>query len=118
MTSIEKQKLLMLYFVNVIHLFVFFSSQLSFAVGDVNVQSSSAFDDKLTFFGGNAFSDFTSPGTVAHHQAIQFIDVMNQKLFETEMISASMSCVRVGTITDVWLFSLTRESSSQSTINT
>ena len=43
---------------------------------------------------------------------------MNEEFFEAKMVSASVSGVFVGSVTDTWMASLTTESSSEGTINT
>jgi hypothetical protein len=101
-----------------LHLFVFFGSELGFGVGDVNVQSGGSFNDGGSLFGADTGGDFASPGSVGHHQAVKFVNVVNEKLFETHLVSAGVSGIFVGTVTDAWVASLTTESSSEGTINT
>jgi len=101
-----------------LHLFVFFGSELGLAVGDVNVQSGGSFNDGGPFLGADTGGDFASPGSVRHHQAVKFVQVVNEKLLETHLVSAGVSGVFVGSVTDAWVASLTTESSSEGTIDT
>jgi len=101
-----------------LHLFVFFGSELGFGVGDVNVQSGGSFNDGGSLFGADTGGDFASPCSVGHHQAVKFVQVVNEKLLESHLVSAGVSGIFVGTVTDAWVASLTSESSSEGTINT
>ena len=66
-------------------LFVLFASELGLGVGDVNVQGGGSLDDALSLFGADALSDLASPLTVAHHQAVELVDVVDKKFFESEI---------------------------------
>ena len=84
----------------------------------MNVQSGSSFNDALSLFGADSFSDFASPLSVRHHQTVQFVDIVDQEFLESQMVSAGVPGVFVGSVTDAWVASLTTESSSKGTINT
>jgi len=111
--------LLILFIINLStkNLLVFFRSQLA-GVGNVNVQSLSSFNDNLPLLGRNTLSDLSSKFSVGHHQAIQFLDVVNQELFETHLVPAAVSGFGVGTETDGGHGHHTGESSPEGRIDT
>jgi hypothetical protein len=84
----------------------------------VNVQSGGSLDNSGPLFRADSGSDLASPGSVAHHQAVELVNVVNEKLLETHLVSAGVPGIFVGTITDAWVASLTTESSSEGTIDT
>merc|ERR1712080_4452 len=100
------------------YLLVFFASELSLGIGDVNIQSSSPLDDGRSFSGTDTRGDLASPLSVAHHQTVEFVNVMDEELFEAHVVSAGVSGIFVGSITDTWMASLTTKSSSEGTIDT
>jgi len=100
------------------HLLVLFGAELGLGVGDIDVQSSGSLDDRLSLLGADALGDLASVLSVAHHQAVEFIDVVDEELFEAKVVSAAVSGVLAGTVTDRWVAGLTTESSSEGTIDT
>ena len=102
----------------ILNLLVFFASEFGFGVGDVNIQSGGSFNNGFSFFRAYSFSNFTSPLSIAHHQTVEFVDVVDQEFFEAKMVSASVSGIFVGSITDAWVAGLTAESSSKGTVDT
>ena len=100
-----------------LNLLVLLRSQLA-SVGNVNVQSLSSFNDNLPLFRRNTLSDLSSKFSVRHHQAIQFLDVVNQELFETHLVPAAVSGFGVGTETDGGHGHHTGESSPEGGVDT
>jgi len=84
----------------------------------VNVQGGRSLDDGLSLLGADALGDLASPLAVAHHQAVELVDVVHQEFLEAQVVSAGVSGVLVGSVTDAWVASLTAESSSEGTIDT
>jgi len=99
-------------------LLVLFRSELGLRVGDVNVQSGGSFDDQLSFLGADTLGDLASVLPVAHHQAVELVNVVNEELFEAKVITAAVSRVLAGSITDGRVAGLTAESSTEGTIDT
>merc|ERR1712178_193961 len=99
-------------------LLVLFRSELGLRVGDVNVQSGGSLNDQLSLLGADTFGDLASVLPVAHHQAVELVNVVDEELFEAKVITAAVSRVLVGSITDGRVAGMTAESSTEGTIDT
>jgi len=84
----------------------------------VHVQSLGSFNNALSLFRADSFSDLASPLPVGHHQTVELVNVVDQEFLEAHVVSAGVPGVFVGSITDAWVASLTAESSSEGTIDT
>merc|ERR1719189_1019637 len=99
-------------------LLVFFGSDLGLRVGDVNVQGGGTFDDAFSFSCGDTFSDLSGEFSVGHHEAVELVDVVDEKFLESKVVPAAMPSLSIGTITDVWHWLSTTVSTPSAVINT
>jgi hypothetical protein len=94
----------------------FSNNETSSGVGDLDVEFLGAFDNDNAVFSRDVVSNFSSKDTVLHHEHFEFRNVTNDNFAETRGEHVFGSLGR--SITDAGHGSLTRETTTNTVINT